>query len=82
MANLFGNLAKKAGDAASRVYDQANILDNGLSYKTRQVNPEPAPRSVIQQAAPIGAALVRAPVQMANTLPPKLHKPTTPAQEQ
>jgi hypothetical protein len=68
LANFLQNLAKKAGDAASRVYDQGNILDNGLSYKTRQVNPNQPQRSVIQQAAPIGAAIVRAPVQMANTV--------------
>lgn len=43
------------------------MLDNGLSYNTRQVNPQQPQRSVIQQAAPIATGLIKAPAQMLNT---------------
>lgn len=48
----------------SRGYDQANILDNGLSWKQRVANTD---NSVVAQAAPIGKAIVKAPAQMLNT---------------
>lgn len=46
------NLKKFRDDVfgtASRVYDQANPFDAGLSYKTRQVNPNTAQQSTGQQ---------------------------------
>lgn len=48
----------------SRGYDQANIFDNGLSWKQRIANTD---NSVIAQATPIGKALIKSPVQMLNT---------------
>lgn len=61
-------LGKKLGDLWSRGYDQVNVFDNGLSATTRQVNPNVAPRSVLNQAGAIGTGIVRAPVQGANTV--------------
>ena len=58
---------KKVQNFASRAYDQVNIVDNGLSYDTRQINPAIAPQSAKQQLAPIGKAIIRPPAQMANT---------------
>jgi hypothetical protein len=63
-----GDWMKKRLENASQAYDTANIFDNGLSWNTRQVNPQMAQHSVMQQAAPVGQAIVRAPVQMLNTI--------------
>jgi hypothetical protein len=49
--NFLNGLTKKAEDLASRLYDQANPTDNGLSYQTRRVNPAVPPRSVVQQVS-------------------------------
>jgi hypothetical protein len=60
-------IGKKLTDLGSRAYDQANIFDNGLSAQTRQINPNVAPKSVIQQAAPIAQSFVRPVAQTFNT---------------
>lgn len=63
MASLlswFRDRKKDVGDIASRVYDQVNPLDNGLTYQNRQgnVSPQQQPRSAAQQLFHSGASNV------------------------
>lgn len=58
---------KRLAEVASQGYDQLNVLDNGLSAKTRQINPNMVPQSAVAQVRPIAKQIVRAPAQMLNT---------------
>lgn len=58
---------KDVTDFASRVYDQANPFDNGLSYQTRQVNPNQPQQNVVQQGGRAVTSLFPATSRFANT---------------
>ena len=61
--------AFKSGiNTASRAYDQVNPLDNGRSFKTRDVNPLRQNDSALLQAGRIAKPFVKAPAQMLNTV--------------
>jgi hypothetical protein len=52
------SLLSWVGNQASKAYDQVNPFDNGLSYKTRQVNHAQPPKSVAQQVKPAAQGVV------------------------
>lgn len=49
-------------------FDQVNILDNGRSWETALPNQSQPFKSNLEELAPIGKAIVRAPAQMLNTV--------------